>query len=96
MGFRNGYVRNTQTNAHVPPGTPYRNNQATRFWYMMFSVPPPVIGRNNNNSVGWAMYTIASCGAGASRCWKYRRNGTELAVITYVITDGNLSLLKNF
>jgi len=48
--FFNGSVRNTQTNAHVPVGTPNRNNQATRFWYMMFSVPPPVIGRNDNSS----------------------------------------------
>jgi hypothetical protein len=42
------------------------------------------------------MYTgDATCGAGFSRCSKYRRNGTELAVITDVITNGNLSLVKN-
>lgn len=29
--YFNGNLRNTQTNAHVPPGTPNRNNQATRF-----------------------------------------------------------------
>jgi len=95
--FFNGSVRNTQTNAHVPVGTPNRNNQATRFWYMMFSVPPPVIGRNDNSSTGWAMYTgAASCGVNRSRCWKYRRGGTELAVITYEFNNGTTTLVKNF
>ena len=95
--FFNGSVRNTQTNAHVPVGTPNRNNQTTRFWYMMFSVPPPVIGRNDNSSAGWAMYTgAANCGVNRSRCWKYRRAGTELAVITYEFTNGTTSLVKNF
>ncbi|MEM7562168.1 MAG: prepilin-type N-terminal cleavage/methylation domain-containing protein [Pseudomonadota bacterium] len=95
--FRNGLVRNIQTNAHVPAGTPNRNNQATRFWYMMFTTPPPVIGRNDNSSTGWAMYTgNANCGAGQTRCWKFRRAGTELAVITYRFTTGDLTLVKNF
>ncbi|MCP4874203.1 MAG: prepilin-type N-terminal cleavage/methylation domain-containing protein [Gammaproteobacteria bacterium] len=95
--FRNGLVRNTQTNAHVPPGTPNRNNQATRFWYMIFSAPPPVITRTDNSSAGWAMYTgAANCGVTRSRCWKYRRAGTELAVITYEFTNGTTTLVKNF
>ncbi|MGB5329020.1 MAG: prepilin-type N-terminal cleavage/methylation domain-containing protein [Gammaproteobacteria bacterium] len=95
--FFNGSVRNTQTNAHVPAGTPNRNNQATRFWYMIFSTPPPVIARNDNSNTGWAMYTgAAQCGINRSRCWKYRRAGTELAVITYEFTNGTTSLVKNF
>ena len=97
MRFFNGRVRNMQTNAHVPPGTPNRNNQATRFWYMMFTTPPPVIGRNDNSSTGWAMYTgNGNCGAGQTRCWKYRQAGTELAVITYRFSTGDLTLVKNF
>ena len=95
--YRNGLVRNMQTNAHVPVGTPNRNNQATRFWFLMFEVPPPVIARNDTSSAGWAMYTgNAQCGAGQTRCWKYRRAGTELAVITYRFLNGNLTLVKNF
>ena len=95
--FRNGLVRNTQNSAHVPVGTPNRNNLATRFWYMVFSAPPPVIARNDNNSTGWAMYTgTVSCGVNRSRCWKYRRAGTELAVITYEFTNGTTTLVKNF
>ena len=95
--FFNGSLRNTQTNAHVPPGTPNRNNQATRFWYLLFSAPPPVIGRNDNSSAGWAMYTgAANCGVNRSRCWKYRRAGTELAVITYEFNAGTTTLVKNF
>jgi hypothetical protein len=97
MRFFNARVRNTQTNAHLPPVTPNRNNQATRVWYMMFSLPPPVIGRNANNSIGWAMYTgNGGCGLGSSRCWKYHRNGDELAVITYQLTTGNLTLVKSY
>lgn len=97
MRFRNGLVRQVQNSAHVPPGTPNRNNQATRFWFMMFEVPPPVIGRNDSGSKGWAMYTgNAQCGAVRSRCWKYRDRGTELAVITYEFTNGTISLSKNF
>ena len=69
VNYRNGLVRTTQTNSHVPAGTPNRNNQATRLWYMIFSVPPPVIARNDNNSAGWAMYTgNANCGVNRSRC----------------------------
>ena len=95
--YFNGNLRNTQTNAHVPPGTPNRNNQATRFWYLMFSAPPPVIRRNDNSRAGWTMYTgIANCGINRSRCWKYRRAGTELAVITYEFTGGTITLTKNF
>lgn len=95
--YRNGLVRNTQTNAHVPAGTPNRSNQATRFWYMIFSAPPPVIARNDNSSAGWAMYTgTGNCGVNRSRCWKYRRGGTELAVITYEFTNGTTTLVKNF
>ena len=30
------------------------------------------------------------------RCWKYRRAGTELAVITYEFTNGTTTLVKNF
>ncbi|MDJ0777998.1 MAG: prepilin-type N-terminal cleavage/methylation domain-containing protein [Gammaproteobacteria bacterium] len=97
MRFRNGLVRQVQNSAHVPPGTPNRNNQATRFWFMMFEVAPPVIGRNDNSSKGWAMYTgNGQCGAVRSRCWKYRDRGTELAVITYEFTNGTISLSKNF
>ncbi len=95
--FFNGNLRNMQTNAHVPPGTPNRNNQATRFWYLIFATPPPVIARNDNSSAGWAMYTgNANCGINRSRCWKYRRAGTELAVITYEFTNGTTTLVKNF
>lgn len=95
--FRNGLVRNMQTFTHVPAGTPNRGNQATRFWYLMFEVPPPVIARNDTTSTGWAMYTgNAQCGAGQTRCWKYRRQGTELAVITYRFLNGNITLVKNF
>ena len=97
LRYRNGFARNTQTNSHVPVGTPNRNNQATRFWYMIFSSPPPVITRTDTSSVGWAMYTgNANCGVIRSRCWKYRRNGTELAVITYEFTTGTTTLVKNF
>ncbi len=28
--------------------------------------------------------------------WKYRRSGTELAVITYEFTNGTTTLVKNF
>jgi hypothetical protein len=43
------------------------------------------------------MYTgNGGCGLPPSRCWKYRRNGSELAVITYQLTTGNLTLLKNY
>lgn len=97
MNYRNGLVRRTQNSAHVPVGTPNRNNQATRFWYMIFSAPPPVIARTDNSSVGWAMYNgVANCGINRSRCWKYRRAGTELAVITYEFTNGTTTLVKNF
>ena len=97
MRFRNGLVRQVQNSAHVPAGTPNRNNQATRFWFMMFEVPPPVITRNDNSSKGWAMYTgNAQCGINRSRCWKYRNRGTELAVITYEFTNGTITLTKNF
>lgn len=63
----------------------------------MFSVPPPVIARNDSSSTGWAMYTgNANCGINRSRCWKYRRAGTELAVITYEFNNGTTTLVKNF
>lgn len=95
--YRNGLVRNTQTAAHVPVGTPNRNNQATRFWYMMFGAPPPVIARTDTSNTGWAMYTgNAQCGVIRSRCWKYRRAGTELAVVTYEFTNGTITVVKNF
>ncbi len=43
------------------------------------------------------MYTgNAQCGVIRSRCWKYRKQGTELAVITYEFTNGSVSLVKNF
>ena len=97
LRFRNGFVRNTENNNHVPVGTPNRNNQATRFWYMIFAVPPQVIARNDNSSTGWAMYTgTANCGSVRSRCWKYRKRGEERAVITYLIDTGTTSLVKNF
>ncbi len=97
MRFRNGLVRQVQNSAHVPVGTPNRNNQATRFWFMMFEVPPPVIARNDTSGKGWAMFTgNAQCGTNRSRCWKYRDRGTELAVITYEFTNGTISLSKNF
>jgi len=97
VNYRNGLIRRTQNSAHVPAGTPNRNNQATRFWYMIFSVPPPVIARTDNSSAGWAMYNgTAGCGINRSRCWKYRRAGTELAVITYEFTNGTTTLVKNF
>ena len=97
LRYRNGLARNTLNASHVPPGTPNRNNQATRFWYMIFSAPPPVIARNDTSSAGWAMYTgTAQCGINRSRCWKYRRAGTELAVITYEFASGSTTLVKNF
>ncbi len=97
MRFRNGLVRQVQNSAHVPVGTPNRNNQATRFWFMMFEAPPPVIARNDTSGKGWAMYTgNAQCGVTRSRCWKYRKQGTELAVITYEFTNGTINLAKNF
>lgn len=71
--------------------------QATRFWFLMFEVPPPVIARTDTTSAGWAMYTGGGgCGVGASRCWKYRLQGTELAVITYRFNTGTITLVKNF
>ena len=95
--YFNGRVRNMQTAAHVPVGTPNRNNQATRFWFLMFEVPPPVIARTDTTSAGWAMYNgNGGCGVGGSRCWKYRRAGTELAVITYRWNADVLTLVKNF
>jgi len=95
--YFNGSLRNMQNAAHLPPGTPNRNNQATRFWYLMFSAPPPVIARNDTSGAGWAMYTgNANCGINRSRCWKYRRAGTELAVITYEFNNGTTTLVKNF
>jgi hypothetical protein len=47
--------------------------------------------------VGWAMCTgNGDSGLGSSRCWKYHRNGDELAVITYQLTTGNLTLVKSY
>ena len=70
MRFRNGLVRQVQDSNHVPVGTPNRNNQATRFWFMIFETPPPVIARTDTSSKGWAMYNgAAQCGVTRSRCW---------------------------
>jgi len=96
VNFRNGLIRRTENRAHVPVGTPNRGNQATRFWYMIFQAPPPVIARNDSSSIGWAMYTgVAQCGVNRSRCWKYRKAGVELAVITYEFSSGTVTLVKN-
>ena len=90
-------MRVTQNAAHVPAGTPNRFLQATRLWYMIYTAPPPVIAQGDTTSMGWAMYTgPGDCGAVRTRCWKYRRNGTELAVITYSINSGSVTLVKNF
>ena len=95
--YRSGNMRVTQDADHVPLGTPNRASQATRLWYMIYTVPPPVITQSDTTSAGWAMYVgPAPCGAFRTRCWKYRRNGTELAVITYWINPGTVTLVKNF
>jgi hypothetical protein len=39
---------------------------------------------------------VAYCGVNRSRSRKYRRAGTELAVITYEFTNGTTTLVKNF
>ena len=91
--FRNGLVRQVRNSNHVPPGTPNRNNQATRFWHMIFSNPPPVIARDDNTSKGWAMYNgNGGCGVPRSRCWRYRNAGTDIAQITYEFTGGTTTL----
>ncbi len=91
--FRNGLVRQVRNSNHVPPGTPNRNNQATRFWFMIFSDPPPVINRADNTSTGWAMYNgNGDCGAPRSRCWRYRNAGTDVAQITYEFNAGTTTL----
>jgi len=96
VNYRNKLIRRTATKAHVPLGTPNRNSQATRFWYMIFSVPPTVIARNDSSGHGWAMYNgAATCGVNRSRCWKYRKAGLELAVITYEFITGSVTLVKN-
>ncbi|MCV6604447.1 MAG: hypothetical protein OIF34_04015, partial [Porticoccaceae bacterium] len=89
--FRNGHPHTTR-GAHVPAGTPNRNNAATRLFFTFLSQPTDVIGRNNRSDTGWVMDRNASCANVAPRnrrsCWLYRVEGQDYARITYSVLSG--------
>ncbi len=87
--YRNGYVVNVNTSAHVPAGTPNRNAANTRIFHLFLITPPQPIIPRNSTETGWVMLANGDCAAVTRpRCWEYRVNGSRFARITYA-SGGN-------
>lgn len=90
--YRSGKLRQVRSPGHVPAGTPQRNRQATRFWFLALSIPPTVINQNDTTGTGWVMLANGACGGARRRCWRYRERGEDLATIVYSIDSGFTTL----
>lgn len=92
--FRRGTIRGTVDSDHIPAAITFNRNSAqTRLFFLFLDddVAANTI-RRTDDGPGWAMLgTADACAAGSNprRCWSYRRNGAQVARITYHVPTGS-------
>ena len=83
--YRDGQVTKVKKHDHVPVGTPDRNSDSAKFFFLFLAITPSPIISDKSPGTGWVMVKKEKECAVVDRpiCWEYRVNGNRAAMITY-------------